>query len=68
MKKEALIRRQNALRLAWVLYNSVGEVERKKLAKILNYEESQLEQDISDLQAYLDELDEAIDELEEMID
>lgn len=56
MKKE--LRKNNANRLAWTIYNHADEFTIKNLARLLNYEENQLKKDINDLTAYISELEE----------
>lgn len=57
-------RRNNAKRLAWAIYRSADDFTIKNLARLLNYYEEQLRQDINDLPAYISELEAKLSEYE----
>lgn len=57
MSEFANEKRTNANRLAWAIYRHADEVTIERLAVLLNYEVSQLRQDIQDLPSYISELE-----------
>lgn len=50
-------RKNNAKRLAWAIYRNADDFTIKQLARLLNYHEGQLREDINDLPAYISELE-----------
>lgn len=55
-------RKNNAKRLAWAIYRSADDFTIKQLARLLNYHEGQLREDINDLPAYISELEAKLSE------
>lgn len=55
-------RKNNAKRLAWAIYRNADDFTVKQLARLLNYNEGQLREDINDLPAYISDLEHQLSE------